>query len=131
MTQSRDRVSVHYVDLNVSTQQQDNHVVIAATGEIDLHTAPRLETELTDQIRAGVGQLIVDLRDVEFCDSTGVNVLLSAMRRAHEHGGGLSLVGPQPPVRKVLGITGLDSVFAVRDSIEDAINRPPESEPES
>lgn len=129
MTKPRDQVSVPYVDLNVSTRQQDNHVVVSPTGEIDLHTAPQLQTELADQMRSGASQLIVDLSGVEFCDSTGVNVLLSAMRRAHEHGSGLSLVSPQPPVRKVLGITGLDSVFALRDSIDDAIQRP--AEPQS
>lgn len=117
-----------YVDLNVSTQQQAGHVVVTAAGEIDLHTAPQLQTELSDQLRAGADRLIVDLTGVDFCDSTGVNVLLASLRKAQEQGGSLCLVGLQPAVRKVLGITGLDSVFPVRDSVEGAITAPPEAE---
>lgn len=116
------------MDLNVSTRQQDGYAVVAATGEIDLHTAPRLQTELAEQVLGEGGQLIVDLSGVEFCDSTGVNVLLAAMRRANEQGGTLTLIHPQPAVRKVLGITGLDSVFPVRDTVEDAIDNPPAHE---
>lgn len=114
------------MDLNVSTRQQDDHVVVATTGEIDLHTAPRLQADLAELMQDGSARLIVDLSGVEFCDSTGVNVLLAAMRRAHEQGGSLSLVSPQAAVRKVLGITGLDSVFPVRESVEEAIRMPPE-----
>lgn len=100
--------------------------MVATTGEIDLHTAPRLQADLAELIQDGSARLIVDLSGVEFCDSTGVNVLLAAMRRAHEQGGSLSLVSPQAAVRKVLGITGLDSVFPVRESVEEAIRMPPE-----
>lgn len=121
-----DWVSLQYVDLNVSTRQQDDHVVVATTGEIDLHTAPRLQADLAELMQDGSARLIVDLSGVEFCDSTGVNVLLAAMRRAHEQNGSLSLVSPQAAVRKVLGITGLDSVFPVRESVEEAIRMPPE-----
>jgi anti-sigma B factor antagonist len=52
---------------------------------------------------------------VEFCDSTGMNVLLSSLRRARERGGQLELAAPRPPVRKILQVTGLDSVFTVLD----------------
>jgi anti-sigma B factor antagonist len=50
---------------------------------------------------------------VEFCDSTGMNVLLVAHRRAREQGGDLELAGPRPTVRKILQVTGLESVFTV------------------
>lgn len=116
-----------YVDLNISTRHQDNHVVVAAAGEIDLHTAPQLERELGNHLDGDATHLIVDLSSVEFCDSTGMNVLLSALRRAQEQGGTVSLAGPQPPVRKVLGITGLDSVFQVRESVEEVVSAPPQS----
>jgi anti-sigma B factor antagonist len=52
---------------------------------------------------------------VGFCDSTGMNVLLAAQRQAREQGGDLQLAGPRPAVRKILQVTGLDSVFTVHD----------------
>jgi anti-sigma B factor antagonist len=105
---------VRQVDLKVASRTQGEHVVVSVHGEIDLYTAPRLRAEL-DRVLAGTGglRLIVDLSGVEFCDSTGVNVLLAGYRRARETGGDLALAGPRPPMRKILQVTGLESVFSV------------------
>lgn len=85
-------------------------------GEIDLYTAPRLHGEL-DSVLAGEGpaQIVVDMSGVEFCDSTGMNVLLGAHRRAREQGGDLELAAPRPTIRKILQVTGLETVFTVLD----------------
>jgi anti-sigma B factor antagonist len=90
---------------------------VVATGEIDLYTAPRLQTELAAVI-ASAGQpphVVVDMSGVDFCDSTGMNVLLSCLRQARERGGELELAAPHPAVRKILSVTGLDAVFTVAD----------------
>ncbi len=54
---------------------------------------------------------------VDFCDSTGMNVLLSALKRMKEQGGALDVAAPRPAVRKILQVTGLDSVFTVYDEV--------------
>ena len=88
-----------------------------ANGEIDLYTAPRLQSELAAVIAgaAPASRVVVDMSGVDFCDSTGMNVLLSSLRRAKERGGQLELAAPRPGVRKILQVTGLDSVFTVLD----------------
>jgi anti-sigma B factor antagonist len=102
------------VELKVSSQSLGDQVIVTASGEIDLYTAPRLQGELATVLAGGSAvQVLVDMSGVEFCDSTGMNVLLAAMKRASEHGGMLSLASPQPAVRKILQVTGLDSVFTV------------------
>jgi anti-sigma B factor antagonist len=83
-------------------------------GEIDLYTAPRLHGELVTVLSAETPvQIVVDMSGVEFCDSTGMNVLLAAHRRAREQGGDLELAAPRPAIRKILEVTGLESVFTV------------------
>jgi anti-sigma B factor antagonist len=83
-------------------------------GEIDLYTAPRLHGELVTVLSAETPvQIVVDMSGVEFCDSTGMNVLLAAHRRAREQGGDLELAAPRPPIRKILEVTGLETVFTV------------------
>jgi anti-sigma B factor antagonist len=90
---------------------------MSVAGEIDLYTAPRLHSELMSALAAGTPvQLVVDMAGVEFCDSTGMNVLLAAQRRAREVGGDLQLASPRPAIKKVLHVTGLESVFTVVDS---------------
>jgi anti-sigma B factor antagonist len=85
-------------------------------GEIDLYTAPRLHGELVALLSGDEPvQVVVDMSGIEFCDSTGMNVLLAAHRRAREQGGDLELAAPRPAIRKVLQVTGLESVFTVLD----------------
>jgi anti-sigma B factor antagonist len=89
---------------------------MSVSGEIDLYTAPRLHGELVTALAGGAPvRLVVDMSGVEFCDSTGMNVLLAAHRRAREHGGDLELAAPRPAVRKILQVTGLETVFTVLD----------------
>jgi anti-sigma B factor antagonist len=103
------------VELNVSSRYQGDHAVVIAAGEIDLYTAPRLHKELAAVIAqsAPESRIVVDMSGVEFCDSTGMNVLLSCLRQARERGGELELAAPRPAVKKILQVTGLDSVFTV------------------
>jgi anti-sigma B factor antagonist len=90
---------------------------MSVTGEIDLYTAPRLHSELMSALAETTPvQLVVDMAGVEFCDSTGMNVLLAAQRRAREAGGDLQLASPRPAIRKVLQVTGLETVFTVLDN---------------
>jgi anti-sigma B factor antagonist len=105
------------VELKVSSQSQGDQAIVSVSGEIDLYTAPRLQGELTAVLDGGRPvRVVVDMSGVEFCDSTGMNVLLAAMKRARDHGGGLDLASPRPAVRKILQVTGLDSVFTVVDA---------------
>jgi len=91
-------------------------------GEIDLYTVPKLQRELTSLLGASDPvRLVVDLSGVDFCDSTGVNVLLAAHRQAREKGGDLELAAPRPAVRKILQVTGLESVFTVTDDPAHAV----------
>ena len=83
---------------------------MSVAGEIDLYTAPRLHSELVTALAGGGPvQIVVDMSGVEFCDSTGMNVLLAAQRRAREEGGDLELAAPRPAIRKILQVTGLET----------------------
>jgi len=107
--------SLPHVELKVTTRSQGDHTVVSVLGEIDLYTAPRLQSELMNALGASPARLIVDMSGVDFCDSTGINVLLAAHRHAREHGGELQLAGPGSATRKVLQVTGLEAVFTVLD----------------
>jgi anti-sigma B factor antagonist len=102
------------VELNVSSRFHDDYTIVTISGEIDLYTAPRLHSELVGVLDDGMpGRVVIDMSGVEFCDSTGMNVLLSCLRRARERGGELEIAAPRPAVRKILQVTGLDSVFTL------------------
>lgn len=105
--------------LLLETREAGEWTVVDVRGEVDLYTAPRLKTLLTDVIADGRSNIAVDFAGVEFMDSTGLGVLISGLKRCREAGGSLALVAPTEPVRKILTITGLDKVFDIGDSVDE------------
>lgn len=90
--------------------------VIRVTGEIDLSTSDRLDAELENLMAASDGrQIVLDLRDVGFLDSTGLRTLWTARQRAQSAGSRLVLASPSEPVMRVLRVTKLDKVFQIAD----------------
>ncbi len=126
------RGKVRLVELNVSSRYHDDHTIVTICGEIDLYTAPRLHSELAGLLAEDMpARVIIDMSGVEFCDSTGMNVLLSCLRRARERGGELEIAAPKPAVRKILQVTGLDSVFTlVEDTDPRGLSRPKPAVPQ-
>lgn len=100
----------------------DGTLVFKLRGSLDLATAPTVRAALTEETDKGSHNLVVDLTQLEFLDSTGLGVLIGAHRRAAERGRSLRLIISDGPISRLLNITGLISVFAVYHSIEDARN---------
>ncbi|MET9784078.1 STAS domain-containing protein [Nocardiopsis alba] len=106
------------MELKISSRSQDDVAVVTVGGEIDLYTAPQLRNELVDSLEDGARRLVIDMSRTEFCDSTGISVLLSAMKRSRDKGGDLELVAPKPAVMKVLEVTGLHEVFTIHADLD-------------
>nr|MBA2558396.1 STAS domain-containing protein [Propionibacteriales bacterium] len=87
-------------------------------GEIDVYTAPKLRDRLVELIDAGHYQLVIDLEQVDFLDSTGLGVLVGALKRVRGHQGSLRIVCTQERLLKIFRITGLTKVFPMYDSLE-------------
>ena len=85
--------------------------VIAPAGEIDLATAGQLREGLEQAESSAPGALVVDLRAVEFIDSTGIGELVGCHRRCRESDRALAFVVPEGTIAKILRVTGMDSVF--------------------
>jgi anti-sigma B factor antagonist len=113
-------------DFEVTEKREGNVPVFAVSGEVDVATRQALQAPLDKSIDDGETTLIVDLRSVTFIDSTGLGVLVSALKRCREAGGDLQLVADTPRVLQLLAITGLDQTFAVSASLEGDGGSPPE-----
>jgi anti-anti-sigma factor len=81
--------------------------VLAISGELDLAAASSLEEELDRALGSGSRVIVVDLKSLEFIDSTGLSVLVRAHQRAQEAGLELGLVNPGAQVERLLSLTGL------------------------
>lgn len=108
------------MELALSARSVHGCTVLEVSGEIDVYTAPSLREKIVALVDEGTTILIVDLSNVEFLDSTGLGVLVGALKRLRGLGGGFSLVSDQERLLKIFRITGLDRVFTIYDSVESA-----------
>jgi anti-sigma B factor antagonist len=107
-------------NFEVEVRDGDQAVVIGVSGELDLASSPGLEQELDRRMGAGAELVIVDLRQLEFMDSTGLSVLVRAHQRATESGQRFAVVrGPQQ-VQRLLSLTGVADRLTLVDSPDEA-----------
>ncbi len=94
----------------------ESGAVLSLGGELDLATAPELESALLGRLAAGE-TVTVDLRELQFMDSSGVRVLVAAHTTARDGAGTLLVVRPQPggEVDRVLEVSGVAAALAMVD----------------
>lgn len=109
------------MEVSVTSRRVGDRTVVQVAGEIDVYTAPALREELAAQQEVGPVHLVVDLTDVPFMDSTGLGVLVGALKRARTTGGDLRLVIDQEKVLKVFRITALTQVFQIHETLDEAL----------
>lgn len=109
------------MDLSITRAEHGERTVMHLGGEIDVYTAPLVREKLDEQILGGRSNLVLDLSKVSFLDSTGLGVLVGRLKLARSRGGHLRLVGADDRVLKVFAITGLDKVFEIHSTLDDAL----------
>jgi anti-sigma B factor antagonist len=109
-------------ELPVSITQEDGHVILRPTGEIDLSRAPSFRASLQRVSQQQPTRMIVDLEDVSYMDSSGVATLVEAMQNARKSGYSLILCRMDSRVRSIFEIAKLDVVFKIVGTIDEALH---------
>ena len=108
------------MELGIDVRKVGSHSVVDVKGEIDVYTAPKLREKLLELISEGSYDVVVNLEGVDFLDSTGLGVLVGALKRVKAHDGSLSLVCTQDKIIKIFKITGLTKVFPIHTTVDTA-----------
>lgn len=109
------------MELKIQREFHSNYTSFALSGEVDTYTSPGLKDELFKAVDARQANLIVDLSDVGYMDSSGLGIFVSAFRRVKEVGGKILLViTPDTVVSNSFRITGLDKVFSIHPTMDEA-----------
>jgi len=108
------------MELEISTTHEGPFCIVHVAGEVDVYTSPALKSALVDAASNGCRTVIVDLGKVPFIDSSGLGVLVGALRRVRESDGELRIVSGSETVVKIMRITGLDRVFTLYTSLDEA-----------
>ncbi|MGH2866109.1 MAG: STAS domain-containing protein [Solirubrobacteraceae bacterium] len=109
-------------DFRVEVRNQGQAAIVAVSGELDLASSPSLEAELERVSGTESKMLVLDLRRLEFMDSTGLSIIVKAHQRLAEDGRVLCLVrGPQQ-VQRLLDLTGVAERIQLADTPEEILN---------
>ena len=110
------------MNFDIKSERLDERThVISLTGEVDLYTAPDFKQQLLQAISDGSTNVIVDFTNATFIDSTTLGVLVGGVKRLRTNGGQLSLVCSDRNITKIFEITGLDRVFPIYPTRDDAL----------
>ena len=105
-------------------QPAENHTqVVAVRGEIHATTAAEFSRRFHEVLGRGRSQVILDLSDTTFIDSTGLSVLLNCLRRIHRNRGRLTIVCSNPTVLRLFHVTRLESTFDIVPTRDEALAR--------
>lgn len=96
--------------------------VLRCDGRLTMVAAPLLRSAIDTVVGSGSTNVVVDLSETSFVDSSGLGALVAGLKRARRAGGDLRIADPQEQVRMVLALTNLDRILQPFDSVEDAVH---------
>jgi len=104
---------------------EDRHdagpTVIAVRGEVDIFTAPELKASLSAAIESGATEIVVDLTETRFLDSSALGVLIGVVKKLRPLNGRLTVVNTEPSTTRTFEITGLDRIFPIFETLDEAL----------
>lgn len=107
------------VDLGMESWTRGTWTVLAVSGELDVASAPSLRQRLVSLVEQGAREVIVDISAVGLLDSTGLGVLIGAVKRLRGHGGDLVVTCDQERIRRLFEITRLDRAIDLYATIDE------------
>lgn len=105
----------------VQVRQANGATVVDLAGEVDMRSTPQLHERLVKICERQPPNLIINLAQVGYLDSSGLGTLVEALRRVRGYGGKLALCGVQQQVRGLFEITRLDQYFTIHDTEAEAL----------
>ena len=104
------------VPFHVDVHRLEDSARVVVAGELDIATAPQLQDAIDGILRDRVDEVVLDLRELEFLDSTGIALVVGIDRVARRDGLAFAVVRGGPQIQRVFTIAGLDEHLAFIDS---------------
>ena len=113
-------VAQNPLSVEVSLPREDV-ALITVQGYLDADTATEFQHHLANQLHHGRRHFLLDLSEVPFMDSSGMNIILRVYQEARELPGSVHIIAPTPAVRRILDLTGVSITVPVSESTEEAL----------
>jgi anti-sigma B factor antagonist len=106
------------------TSELRNNVLVVRVAEkrVDASKAPAFKNEMTQCIESGQSQLVLDLSNVDFVDSSGLGAIVACLKQLGPRGN-LAIAGAKGAVSRLFTLTRMDKVFALHDTVDSAVEK--------
>lgn len=105
------------MDLAVNWEDNGRQMDVRISGDLDATSSRDLKRTLEAQIEQNKpSTVVIDCTGLNYIDSTGLGVLVSAMKKVHEHGGRIHIVHLKPYLQKIFRVTGLTGIFEIEET---------------
>lgn len=101
------------MDLEIRTLEEDNKKIVQLIGEIDVYTASMLKDALNPFFKLANIELIIDLSQVQYMDSTGIGIFIRSLKSLNNNNSSMKIVGVNERIGRLFAITGLDEVLEI------------------
>jgi anti-sigma B factor antagonist len=109
--------------MKMFTEQRDGKIILSLKEErLDAHNSGELKDRILKLFEEGGRDLVIDLCDVKFIDSSGLGALLSGHKSALQRSAGFALAGLQPRVKSMFELTRLQRVFEIYPGLREALD---------
>ncbi|MHC5529025.1 anti-sigma factor antagonist [Priestia megaterium] len=109
------------MNLKIDIQKDGQAYRIKLAGEIDAYTAPKLKEKFMEITEHTETEIIVDLTDVSYMDSTGLGVFIALLKANKKNNGSLKFVGVSERIKRLFDITGLTDILNVNSQVEGGV----------
>ncbi len=112
------------MNLNISSRTPNPETrILDIEGEIDVYTSTQLKETIVSTMAEGAKFVVMNLSKVEYLDSTGLGVLIGALKHLRERQGNLVIVSPSMRITRIFEITGLYKIFTIYQTEEEAATK--------
>jgi anti-sigma B factor antagonist len=100
-------------ELNFVEDKTDDYVKVTLSGEVDIYTSQELKENLYRVVEANKKDLIIDCKELNYIDSTGLGIFVGALKKAKQYEKKITITNLKDNIKKLFIITGLDKIFEV------------------
>jgi stage II sporulation protein AA (anti-sigma F factor antagonist) len=109
--------------MHINTRVEEKTLVVKVFGELDLVIAEQFKAKIEKELKQlKINNLVLDLQDVTFIDSSGLGVILGRYKMLREKQGKMALINPQPPVKKILELSGVLQIINIYEDLNVALS---------
>jgi len=108
------------VNLEINKKINGKNAFLTIHGEVDMYSSPLLRKEVMKIANQKIENILIDLQDVNYMDSSGVATLIEGLQLCKKYGGTILLAGMQDNVREVFELTRLDKIFKIYNNVTTA-----------